>query len=76
MQTPFHGVTAYVEVTAQNVAGQDGTLANDYQQDFFELYETDASPDVHRGFPCVAVDRYARYLLLAGAGYRRPKLPV
>lgn len=49
---PFPGnptVSAYVEVSTQNIPGQDGTLAQDFVVDFFPLGESDAFPDLFRG---------------------------
>ncbi len=38
-----------VEVATQNIPGQDGSLANDFQVDFFSLFRSDAFPTVYRG---------------------------
>jgi hypothetical protein len=43
------GRTMYVEVSTQNVPGQDGSLADDYNVDFFALYQSDATPSAYRG---------------------------
>jgi hypothetical protein len=43
------GRTMYVEVSTQNVPGQDGSLASDYNVDFFALYQSDATPSAYRG---------------------------
>jgi hypothetical protein len=37
-----------VEVSTQNVPGQDGTLADDFQTDFFLGYQSDAYPGTYR----------------------------
>jgi hypothetical protein len=47
--TPDYTMQAYAEVSTQNVPGQDGTLANDYQVDFFSLYQSDANPAIYAG---------------------------
>jgi hypothetical protein len=40
--------TMAIEVSTQNVPGQDGTLANDFQVDFFLPFESDAYPGTYR----------------------------
>jgi hypothetical protein len=51
IRTPVHGLSIDVEVATQNVPGQDGTLAEDYNKDHFALYESDADPDLYSGTP-------------------------
>jgi hypothetical protein len=51
VRTPVHGLSIYVEVATKNIPGQDGTLAQDYNKDFFRLNESDADPDLYSGTP-------------------------
>jgi hypothetical protein len=45
-----HITSMYVEVATQAAPlGQDGTLANDFQKDFFPLFESDAYPGTYLG---------------------------
>ena len=46
---PTSVFTIYVEVSTQNVPGQDGTLADDYRVDFVGLNRSDANPAVFSG---------------------------
>src|SRR4051812_8073451 len=41
--------TLAIEVSTQNASGQDGSLADDYQTDFFLVTESDANPGTYRG---------------------------
>ena len=47
IRTPFHRASIALEVATQNLPGQDGTLANDFQKDFLLLSESDADPDLY-----------------------------
>lgn len=38
-----------VEVSTQNIPGQDGSLADDFKKDFFSLFQSDAYPTIYRG---------------------------
>jgi hypothetical protein len=54
VRTPVHGRSIFVEVATRNTPGRDGTLSDDYFTDQFELYESDADPDLYSGTPNVA----------------------
>ena len=49
--SPVVGMTSvYIEVASQSSPlGQDGTLADDFVQDFFAAYQSDAYPGTYRG---------------------------
>lgn len=49
MSTVAGMTTPTIEVATQNVAGQDGTLADDFRVDFFLASESDAYPGTYRG---------------------------
>lgn len=42
-----HGANLYLEVATQNIPGQDGSLADDFRQDFEILKESDAYPGTY-----------------------------
>ncbi len=44
-----HPYSMSVEVSTQNIPGQDGSLADDYRKDFFSLFKSDAYPTIYRG---------------------------
>jgi hypothetical protein len=53
---PFEVVVAtplayemHIEVSSQNILGQDGGLANDFQADYFRTVQSDAYPSIFRG---------------------------
>lgn len=70
LRTPVHNTLIYLEVATQNVPGQDGTLANDYQSDFVGMSESDADPDLYTRSLSAAFSTYwtntPGTLLLAG----------
>lgn len=55
LRTSLHQLsTISLEVTSQNVLGQDGTLANDYHKELVSMFESDADPDLYTGHSLAA----------------------
>lgn len=48
-QSSNTGISASVEVSSSPLLGVDGTLANDYQKDYFGMTQSDAFPGTYRG---------------------------